>query len=65
MTTHQETVQVPNREALVGYPAPISLETIAVIQQVFAEVVRGLRERAAATQHAAAAEYDSWSAPRH
>ena len=50
-------------QAMAGEcPQPLSLETIAVIQQVLGEVLHGLRQRvtAQAAREAGAIEYTSW-----
>ncbi len=43
-------------------PQPVSLETIALIEQVLAQLLGALRARitAPATRDAGAIEYDSW-----
>jgi hypothetical protein len=43
-------------------PQPLSLETVAVIQQAVGEVLQGLRQRATAqaAREAGALEYASW-----
>jgi hypothetical protein len=43
-------------------PEPLSLETLAVIQQALGEVLQGLRQRATAhaAREAGAREYASW-----
>jgi hypothetical protein len=43
-------------------PEPLSLETLAVVQQVLGEVLQGLRQRATAhaAREAGAIEYASW-----
>ena len=63
-------MQVPSRiepvsrthAVLEECPEPLSLETLAVVQQVLAEVLQGLRQRAApqAAREAGAIEYASW-----
>lgn len=53
----------PHVHAMAGEcPEPLSLETIAVIQQVLGEVLHGLRQRvtAQAAREAGAIEYTSW-----
>ena len=50
-------------QAMAGEcPEPLSLETIAVIQQVLGEVLHGLRQRVTthAAREAGAIEYTSW-----
>jgi hypothetical protein len=64
MADRQEIVQpgaLP--EDMRDCPAPISLETIAVIEQGIAELFCDLRERVSARQHKAFTEYDSWFGP--
>ena len=48
-------------------PEPLSLETIAVIQQVLSDVLHGLRERATGhpARDAGAIEYASWRQHLH
>jgi len=50
-------------------PAPLSLETIAVVEQLLVQMLGSLRRQAATSQAqaAGAAEYASWRlvAPRH
>ena len=53
----------PNAHAPAGQcPEPLSLETLAVIQQVLGEVLHDLRQRvtAQAGREAGAIEYASW-----
>lgn len=48
-------------------PEPLSLETLAVVQQVMGEVLHGLRQRVAAQaeREAGAIEYASWLQSLH
>lgn len=46
------------------FPPSVSPETLAVVEQVCAQVLQGVRERAAPALDGAA-EYDSWLPPRH
>ena len=53
----------PQVHATVGEcQQPLSLETLAVIQQVLGDVLQGLRQRASAqaAREAGATEYASW-----
>ncbi|AMO22607.1 hypothetical protein GCM10027034_30400 [Ramlibacter solisilvae] len=61
MTVHQESPQVSS--SIPGdFPTPIPLETIAAIEQVLAETLRALREKAKSQPAAGAGaiEYESW-----
>jgi hypothetical protein len=46
------------------FPPAVSPDTLAVVEQVFAQVLQGVRERAVPALDGAA-EYDSWLPPRH
>lgn len=63
MTVHQQSFQASRSPGGPG-PQPLSPETIAVIEQVLTDLLRGLRDQAArqpaATADAGAIEYDSW-----
>lgn len=61
MTVHHESLE-PVRSIDRHCPAPVSLETLAVIEQVFAETLRQLREKASPRKAAEAGEteYASW-----
>ena len=58
----------PHVHAMAGDgPEPLSLETLAVVQQVMGEVLHGLRQRVAtqAAREAGAIEYASWLQSLH
>ena len=66
MTTPQESIQSRHASALpADFPQPVSLETVAVIEQAFAQVLRGLREKVNGRAVDGTAEYESWLPPRH
>ncbi len=46
------------------FPSSVSPEALALVEQVCAQVLQGVRERAAPALDGAA-EYDSWLPPRH
>jgi hypothetical protein len=62
MTVHQESIQA-SRSIRGDVPQPVSLETIAVVEQMLTDMLRGLREKATsqpAAADAGAIEYESW-----
>jgi len=63
MTVQQQTIRHPRTGATPGdHPQPISLETIAVAEQVLTQMLREFRAEVAAraAADAGAIEYDSW-----
>ena len=68
MTVRAESIslQIP-RVPQDGCPAPVSLETLAVVEQVIAQALHALRDKAtqSARNDAAAIEYASWLRSRH
>jgi hypothetical protein len=65
MNVRHESATLPHAGALPrDFPQPVSLETLAVVEQVFAQVLQGVRERAERALDGAA-EYASWLPPRH
>lgn len=65
MTVRHEAATVPHAGAMPrDFPPSVSPETLAVVEQVCARVLQGVRERAAPALDGAA-EYDSWLPQRH
>jgi hypothetical protein len=65
MTVRHEAATVPHAGAMPrDFPPAVSPETLALVEQVCAQVLQGMRERASPALDGAA-EYDSWLPPRH
>lgn len=61
MTVHQETITSRTGGFAGDCPAPVSLETFAVVEQVLLRMLGELRERMTpAAPDAAGIEYESW-----
>ena len=65
MTVRHEAATLPHAAATPrDFPSSVSPETLAVVEQVCAQVLQGVRERTTPALDGAA-EYDSWLPPRH
>jgi hypothetical protein len=61
---HEAATVSPTGAMPRDFPQSVSRETLAVVEQVCAQVLQGVRERATPALDGAA-EYDSWLPPRH
>lgn len=71
MTVQQQSIRSSATGSIAdACPQPVSLETLAVVEQVLADLLSALRGRQAtqatqAARDAGAVEYASWLPPRH
>ena len=67
MTVQRDLIPTSQASAAAGLPHPVSPETIALVEQLLAGVMRSLRAEPGLreTQEAGAIEYDSWLRQLH